>query len=59
MDDSGQHVSGYTHDIYKVRLDLDGNHIESEKTQSKLRILLSNLISLECPSIRRILTFSK
>jgi len=33
MDDSGQHVSGYTHDIYKVRLDLDGNHIESEKTQ--------------------------
>lgn len=36
MDDSGQHVSGYTHDVYKVRLDLNGNHIESEKTESKL-----------------------
>ncbi|CAO3685578.1 unnamed protein product [Umbelopsis vinacea] len=33
MDDSGQHVSGYTHDVYKVRLDLNGNHIESEKTE--------------------------
>lgn len=36
MDDSGQHLSGFTHDVYKVRLDLAGNQIESEKAHSKL-----------------------
>lgn len=36
MDDSGQHLSGFTHDVYKVRLDLSGNQIESEKAHSKL-----------------------
>jgi endoplasmic reticulum-Golgi intermediate compartment protein 3 len=35
MDDSGQHLSGFTHDVYKVRLDLSGNHIETEREHSK------------------------
>ncbi|KAM3586019.1 ER-derived vesicles protein erv46 [Umbelopsis sp. WA50703] len=33
MDDSGQHLSGYTHDIYKVRLDQQGNHLDTEKAK--------------------------
>jgi hypothetical protein len=35
MDDSGQHLSGYTHDIYKVRLDQQGNHLDTEKAKGK------------------------
>ncbi|KAF7732577.1 Endoplasmic reticulum-Golgi intermediate compartment protein 3 [Apophysomyces ossiformis] len=31
MDDSGEHITGYSHDVYKVRLDLSGVEIESEK----------------------------
>ncbi|KAG0171221.1 Endoplasmic reticulum-Golgi intermediate compartment protein 3 [Apophysomyces sp. BC1034] len=31
MDDSGEHITGYSHDVYKVRLDLAGQEIESEK----------------------------
>ena len=35
MDDSGEHTTGYTHDVYKVRLDPMGIKIESEKAKSK------------------------
>ncbi|KAI9254585.1 endoplasmic reticulum vesicle transporter-domain-containing protein [Phascolomyces articulosus] len=33
MDDSGEHTTGYTHDVYKVRLDPMGIKIESEKAK--------------------------
>ncbi|KAL0089075.1 endoplasmic reticulum vesicle transporter-domain-containing protein [Phycomyces blakesleeanus] len=33
MDDSGEHITGYSHDVYKVRLDLMGVQIKSEKEQ--------------------------
>ncbi|KAL1935903.1 hypothetical protein VTP01DRAFT_37 [Rhizomucor pusillus] len=31
MDDSGEHISGYMHDVYKVRLDPFGKRIHTEK----------------------------
>ncbi|KAI8328229.1 endoplasmic reticulum vesicle transporter-domain-containing protein [Chlamydoabsidia padenii] len=31
MDESGQHISNYEHDVFKVRLDEDGKEIEAEK----------------------------
>ncbi|KAI7871534.1 endoplasmic reticulum vesicle transporter-domain-containing protein [Spinellus fusiger] len=34
MDDSGDHISGYTHDVYKVRLDLMGVELTSEKEKT-------------------------
>ena len=40
MDDSGEHTTGYTHDVYKVRLDPMGVKIESEKAKSKYSIYL-------------------
>lgn len=35
MDDSGEHISGYTHDVYKVRLDSMGQLIDRQKETSK------------------------
>lgn len=35
MDDSGEHISGYTHDVYKVRLDSMGQLIDKQKETSK------------------------
>ncbi|KAI7877170.1 endoplasmic reticulum-golgi intermediate compartment protein 3-like protein [Lichtheimia hyalospora FSU 10163] len=31
MDDSGEHITGYTHDVYKVRLDAMGQLIDKQK----------------------------
>ncbi|KAI8329728.1 endoplasmic reticulum vesicle transporter-domain-containing protein [Chlamydoabsidia padenii] len=31
MDESGQHISNYDHDVFKVRLDENGNEIQAEK----------------------------
>ncbi|KAI8364804.1 endoplasmic reticulum vesicle transporter-domain-containing protein [Radiomyces spectabilis] len=31
MDDAGAHISGYTHNVFKVRLDLAGQQIQIEK----------------------------
>ncbi|KAI9489483.1 endoplasmic reticulum-golgi intermediate compartment protein 3 [Zychaea mexicana] len=33
MDDSGEHITGYTHDVYKVRLDPMGVKIDTEKAK--------------------------
>ncbi|KAI8143705.1 endoplasmic reticulum vesicle transporter-domain-containing protein [Fennellomyces sp. T-0311] len=33
MDDSGEHTTGYTHDVYKVRLDPMGVKIDTEKAK--------------------------
>lgn len=35
MDDTGEHSTGYSQDITKVRLDLSGKVIESGQTVSK------------------------
>ncbi|SAM07895.1 hypothetical protein [Absidia glauca] len=35
MDESGQHISNYDHDVFKVRLDENGQEIQAEK-QTKL-----------------------
>ncbi|KAL0079265.1 endoplasmic reticulum vesicle transporter-domain-containing protein [Phycomyces blakesleeanus] len=34
MDESGEHISGYEHDVFKVRLDKQGNEIEKEKAKN-------------------------
>ncbi|CAO3590997.1 unnamed protein product [Absidia cylindrospora] len=31
MDESGQHISNYEHDVFKVRLDEDGKEVDTEK----------------------------
>lgn len=35
MDESGDHVTDYDHDVFKVRLDADGNEIHREKATGK------------------------
>lgn len=35
MDDSGEHVSGLTHNVYKVRLDTMGQVIDTDKEYRK------------------------
>lgn len=35
MDDSGEHISGYSHDVYKTRLDTMGVPIQQEKAKSE------------------------
>lgn len=35
MDESGEHITGYDHDVFKVRLDKEGNEIEREKQIGK------------------------
>lgn len=34
MDDSGMHMTGLTHNVYKVRLDTNGEEIDTEKEYS-------------------------
>ena len=33
MDESGDHISDYDHDVFKVRLDEHGNEIHREKAK--------------------------
>jgi hypothetical protein len=35
MDESGQHISNYEHDVFKVRLDEEGKEITIEKPSGK------------------------
>lgn len=35
MDESGQHISNYDHDVFKVRLDENGQESQAEKQASK------------------------
>lgn len=35
MDESGDHVTDYDHDVFKVRLDADGKEIHREKATGK------------------------
>jgi hypothetical protein len=38
MDESGEHISEYNHDVYKERLDARGRLILKEKSEGKLML---------------------
>lgn len=38
MDESGDHIGDYDHDVYKERLDPSGKAIEKTKSEGKKRI---------------------
>ncbi|RUO95511.1 ERGIC and golgi 3 [Jimgerdemannia flammicorona] len=40
MDDSGEHLNDYTHDLYRVRLDQWGNTVHTEKEKGAAHIHL-------------------
>lgn len=37
MDESGEHISQYDHEVYKVRLDPSGKEISKEKSEGNLQ----------------------
>lgn len=40
MDETGEHSSGYSQDVTKVRLDLSGKQIELGETMSEFSIVM-------------------
>jgi hypothetical protein len=53
MDESGQHISNYEHDVFKVRLDEEGKEITVEKPSGKTitTVYPSNVKLLVSPSV--------
>lgn len=43
MDESGDHISEYDHDVYKERLDSSGRSILKEKSEGKKGLCRENL----------------
>lgn len=42
MDESGEHISEYNHDVFKERLDASGRVITKEKSEGKIKNWMRN-----------------
>ena len=48
MDESGDHVTDYDHDVFKVRLDADGKEIHREKATGKMGVKRERVCGGSC-----------